>query len=135
MIVLEKVKTLQTWLQNNDDIELAILFGSYAKDTQTIQSDLDLAITLTSGRSISAKQKLDYITEIGDFLLIDVDLIDLKHAGQPLLSQIIKYGKQLKGSQAHYTELVIKNINTGQDFLPYIERMMAERRERCLADG
>ena len=131
----EKVKALQTWLQNNDDIKLAIVFGSYAKNTQTAQSDLDLAVMLTSHRSINAKQKLDYITEIGNFLFINIDLIDLKQVGQPLLSQIIKYGKQLKGNQAQYTELVIKNINTTQDFLPYIERIMSERRARLVADG
>jgi len=135
MIYSKKIKKLKSWLEDNDDIELAILFGSYAKNMQTAKSDLDLAITLVSGQSVTAKQKLDYMVEISNFLLINIDLVDLKQAGQPLLSQIIKYGKQLKGNQTHYTEWVIKNINTTQDFLPYIERMMSERRTRLLADG
>jgi len=58
---MTKIKNLQTWLEDNDTIEVAILFGSYAKETQTIHSDLDLAITLTSRRSLTAKQKIDYI--------------------------------------------------------------------------
>ena len=132
MVISEKEKQLQRWLEDNTEIGLAILFGSYAKGTQTSQSDLDLAIQLVSGSSITADQKLDFIEQIGSLLLVNVDLIDLKDVGQPLLSQIMKYGKLLKGDQLQYTELAIKNVNTGQDFLPYIKRMMAERRQRCL---
>lgn len=130
--ISEKEKQLQLWLDNNDDIGLAILFGSYAKGSQTSCSDLDLAIQLISGSSITAFQKLEYIEQVGCLLLINIDLIDLNVVGQPLLSQIMKYGKLLKGDQLQYTELAIKNVNTGQDFLPYIKRMMEERRQRCL---
>ena len=135
MMMLEKIEKLKTWLKNNDTIEVAILFGSYAKETQTIHSDLDLAITLTSKRSLTAKQKINYIIQLSNTLSVSVDLIDLKNAGQPLLSQIIKYGKQLKGNRTQYAEIAIKNINTNQDFTPYIKRMLAERRTRLLADG
>ncbi len=132
MALFEKEKQIQMWLKHNDEIMLAILFGSYAKGTQTSNSDLDLAIKLVSGSSITASKKLDYIEQIGKLLLINIDLIDLSVVGQPLLSQIMKYGKLLKGDQLHYAELAIKNVNTGQDFLPYIKRMMSERRQRCL---
>ncbi len=132
MKILEKLKI---WLKNDDIIEVAIIFGSYAKETQTIHSDLDLAITLTSKRSLTAKQKIDYIVQLSDAFSVSVDLIDLKNAGQPLLSQIIKYGKQLKGNRTQYAEIAIKNINTNQDFTPYIKRMLAERRTRLLTDG
>ena len=132
MVLSEKTKQLQKWLKDNNEIGLAILFGSYAKGTQTSHSDLDLAIQLVSGASLTALQKLDFIEQIGSLLLINIDLIDLNVVGQPLLSQIMKYGKLLKGDQLQYAELAIKNVNTGQDFLPYIKRMMAERRQRCL---
>lgn len=132
MVLSEKEKQLQLWLDNNNEIDIAILFGSYAKGTQSPQSDLDLAIQLVSGLNIIASKKLDYIEQIGSILLINIDLIDIRTVGQPLLSQIMKYGKLLKGNQLQYAELAIKNVNTGQDFLPYIKRMMAERRQRCL---
>lgn len=135
MIQSEKVKQLQVWLEQHNEIDLAILFGSYAKGIQTSHSDLDLAIQLVSGSSIKAKQKLDYIEQIGNFLLVNIDLIDIKRVGQPLLSQIMKYGILLKGDQTQYAEIAIKNINTVQDFLPYIQRMMTERRKRCLSNG
>ena len=132
---ISKEKQLEIWLIDHAEIELAILFGSYAKGTETIHSDIDLAIQLSSGKAMQAEEKLNYLTQLGCLLKTDIDLIDLKKAGQPLLSQIIKYGKCLKGQPLHYIELVIKNINTTQDFLPYIERIMSERRKQWLANG
>jgi len=129
-----KEKQLENWLMEHTEIEVAILFGSYAKGTETIHSDIDLAIQLSSGKAMQAEEKLNYLTQLGRLLEIDIDLIDLIKAGQPLLSQIIKYGKCLKGQPLHYIEVVIKNINTTQDFLPYIERMMLERRKQWLAN-
>jgi len=131
----DKEKQLATWLIEHPEIEMAILFGSYSKGTETVHSDIDLAIQLSSGKTMQADEKLNYLTQLGELLETDIDLIDLKKAGQPLLSQIIKYGKRLKGQQAQYIELAIKNINTTQDFMPYIERMMSERRKLWLANG
>ena len=132
---LDKQKQLMIWLADHTEIEMAILFGSFAKGTENSQSDLDLAVQLASGKTMLAKEKLNYLEQLGMLLETNIDLIDLKKVGQPLLSQIIKYGKLLKGSQARYVELAIKNINTTQDFMPYIERMLTERRNRWLADG
>jgi uncharacterized protein len=131
----DKEKRLATWLTEHTEIDMAILFGSYAKETETFRSDIDLAIQLSSGKAIQAEEKLNYLTQLGKLLETDIDLIDLKKAGQPLFSQIIKYGRRLKGSQTQYIELAIKNINTTQDFMPYIERMMSERRKQWLANG
>jgi len=135
MIASEEVEKVEKWLEQNNEIEIAILFGSYAKGSQTQKSDLDLTIQLASGSTISAKQKLAFIEQLAKLVLVTIDLVDLQRTGQPLLSQIMKYGKQLKGGQTQYAELAIKNINTTEDFLPYIKRMMRERRMRCLADG
>lgn len=132
---IDKEKKLAAWLIAHTEIEMAILFGSYAKGTENSRSDIDLAIQLSSGETIQAEQKLDYLTQLVKLLETDIDLIDLKKVGQPLLSQIIKYGRRLKGQQTQYTELAIKNINTTQDFMPYIERMMTTRRKRWLTDG
>ncbi|MDP1615554.1 MAG: nucleotidyltransferase domain-containing protein [Methylococcales bacterium] len=128
-------KKLASWLIEHTEIETAILFGSYAKGTENIHSDIDLAIQLASGKTIQTEEKLDYLAQLGKLLENDIDLIDLRKAGQPLLSQVIKYGKCLKGQESQYIELVIKNINTTQDFMPYIERMMTTRRKRWLKNG
>ena len=131
----DKVQQLQNWLKQQSEVDVAILFGSYATGSFSAKSDIDVALQLASGLPLTAQQKLDYIGQLGKALLLDIDLIDLALVGQPLLSQIIKYGKMLKGSRTQYAELAIKNINTTQDFMPYIERMMSERRARLLSNG
>ena len=130
-----KEKQLLIWLTEHTEIETAILFGSYATGSENNHSDIDLAIQLSSNKKISAEQKLHYLMELVKLLATDIDLIDLNTVGQPLLSQIIKYGKRLKGSQLSYIELAIKNINTTQDFMPYIERMLSKRRKQWLTNG
>lgn len=135
MAVIDIEKELINWLAEHVEIELAILFGSCAKGTEAKDSDIDLAVQLESGKFMCAEQKLNYLTELGRLLNKDIDIIDLNKAGQPLLSQIIKYGKCLIGQKNRYIELVLKNINTTQDFMPYIERMLLERRKKWLDNG
>ena len=124
---VERIKKI---LENDPAIQQAILFGSYAKGTQTKRSDMDLGIQLKE--PMTSKQKMAYLGKIQNYIDADLDLVDLLRVGQPLLSQIMKYGKRLKGSSLQYAELAIKNVNTAQDFIPLIERMMKERRERLL---
>ena len=124
------VEQIKIFLENDPAIQQAILFGSYAKGTQTKRSDMDLGIQLKE--PMTSKQKLAYLGKIQNYIDADLDLVDLLRVGQPLLSQIMKYGKRLKGSSLQYAELAIKNVNTAQDFIPLIERMMKERRERLL---
>lgn len=126
---IEKIKA---FLKNDYAIQQAILFGSYATGTNTNGSDIDLAIQLR--KPMTVKQKLSYLEKLQDCTEIEIDLVDLQIVGQPLLSQIMKYGKRLKGDSVQYAELVIKNINTATDFIPYIKRILNERRKRLL-DG
>jgi predicted nucleotidyltransferase len=121
---------LRNFLEKDEKIVQAILFGSYAKGTQTACSDMDIAIQLAE--PMTPQQKLDYLDKIQERTGAVVDLIDLHRVGQPLLSQIVKYGRRLKGSSTQYVEIALKNVNTSQDFLPFIKRMMKERRERLL---
>ncbi len=124
---LEKLKI---FFEKDQNIHQVILFGSYARGEQTAESDMDIAIQLAE--PMEPKQKLYYLKKIYGYTGIDIDLVDLLRVGQPLLSQIMKYGKRLKGSSIQYAELAIKNVNTAQDFLPAIRSLMDERRERLL---
>lgn len=135
MAPITKIQQIVNWLKNAEEIELAILFGSYAKGTENSQSDVDLGIRLVSCEAMSAKEKMNYFFDLEKLLKTNVDLIDLKTVGQPLLSEIIKHGKLLKGNKTQYAELAIKNINTTQDFMPAIDSMMATRRMRWLNHG
>lgn len=120
----KNVENIKIFIQGDPNICQAVLFGSYAQGEQTAGSDIDIAIQLV--KPMVPKQKLYYIEKIQECTGADVDLVDLVRDGQPLLSQILKYGKRLKGSSLQYAELAIKNVNTAQDFLPCIKRLMKE---------
>ena len=126
----KNVEQIKSFLKNDPEIQQAILFGSYAKNTQAEGSDLDLAIQLR--KPMTATQKMTYLEKLQHCTNAEVDLVDLLTAGQPLLSQIMKYGKCLKGSSTQYAELAVKNVNTTQDFMPAIKYIMKARRKRLL---
>jgi len=95
------------------------LFGSFAKGRGQNHSDIDLVIELD--KQMTAETKLQLLQSLGEITDRSIDLVDLKTVGEPLLNQIILYGKQLKGSQQQLINLSIKNVNMMQDFVPYIE--------------
>jgi predicted nucleotidyltransferase len=124
------LKKLERFFEKDQKVHQVILFGSYAREEQTARSDMDIAIQLA--KPMLPKQKLYYLEKIQEYTGTSIDLVDLLRVGQPLLSQIMKYGKRLKGSSTQYAELAVRNVNTAQDFLPGIRRLMKARRERLL---
>lgn len=121
---------IKKWLSKHPSIHFAILFGSFAKQTSTQSSDIDLAIELD--KPLTAEIKLDLLQTFSELTDRRIDLIDLKTVGEPLLNQIIQHGKVLKGTEADLIPLSIKNINMMQDFTPYLKRTLKERRARLL---
>ncbi len=124
------IKAISAWLNNQPEIVFAILFGSFAKGTEQEYSDIDLAIELNT--KMTADIKLSLLQSLGEITARNIDLVDLKIIGEPLLNQVVQHGKQLKGSQQQFIDLSIKNVNMMQDFTPYIKRTLKQRRERLL---
>ena len=111
-------------------IEIAILFGSRASGRARADSDLDLAID--AGHALDAEEKSAIIAELADALGGPVDLVDLRTVGEPLLGQILDGGRRLVGTRTRWAELVSRHLRDQADFMPYVERMLAERRARWL---
>lgn len=113
-------------LARHPDIRLAILFGSAAKGVLRRESDIDVAVLAAGGLGTALKAEL--IGELAVATGRAVDLIDLRSAGEPLLGQILRHGRRLFGSNDDYAELLRRHLFDMEDFLPYVERMLAERR-------
>ena len=113
-------------LKDHPDVRLAILFGSLASDRGTAESDLDLAID--AGRRLDLSLKMNLISELANRIGRPVDLVDLRIAGEPLLGQILRYGKKILGDNTHYADLIRKHVFDEADFLRYRTGMIAERR-------
>lgn len=109
---------------------LVILFGSFATGQAGDHSDVDVAVLLPT--ILDADEKLSLITELAAMLGREVDVVDLRVAGEPLLGEIITQGKRLYGSDEDYGNLIARHLIDTADFLPYRERILKERREAWL---
>lgn len=117
---------LRRILTGHPDIRLAVLFGSLATGRVNADSDVDLAIS--TGRPLTAPEKMMLIEELAEATGRAVDLIDLHIVGQPLLGQILKQGRRILGSSHDYAEIIKRHLFEKADFMPYQRRILAQRR-------
>jgi predicted nucleotidyltransferase len=110
-------------------VRLAILFGSTAKEKAANESDLDLAVLADAPLASDLKIRIigDLATRFGG----PVDLIDLRVAGEPLLGEVLK-GRRILGDDRTYAELIKRHLFDAADFLPYRNRILAERRAKWI---
>lgn len=108
-------------------IGLAILFGSLAAGEGRAESDLDLAVD--AGRRLTASEKMALISELAGRTGRSVDLVDIHAVGEPLLGQILQHGKRILGSDTLYANLIRRHLFDQADYLPYRNRILAERRQ------
>jgi predicted nucleotidyltransferase len=105
---------------------LSIVFGSVARGQQHFASDLDIAVA--AKQALSAEQKMDIIAALAAETGRPIDLIDLATAPEPLLGQIVQHGRRLLGSDRVYGQLISRHLFEQADFMPYRNRILAERR-------
>jgi predicted nucleotidyltransferase len=113
-------------LESQPGIRQAVVFGSVASGRARADSDLDIAVD--AGRPLDASAKARLIEALAAATGRAVDLIDLRTAGEPLLGQILKHGHRVVGSDAERAELIRRHLFDAEDFLPYVDRMLHERR-------
>ncbi|MEM3430478.1 MAG: nucleotidyltransferase domain-containing protein [Candidatus Bathyarchaeia archaeon] len=89
-------KSLIGFLENEEKILVAYLFGSYVKGGQTSISDLDIAILLSEEPKL-LKELLEYylylLNRLSNILGDRVDLIILNLSPPLLKYQVMKHGK------------------------------------------
>ena len=107
-------------------IDLAIVFGSVAKNQAGAESDLDIAINTQT--PLSVKEKIEIISALAEATGRPIDLVDLREVGEPLLGQIVQHGKMVIGSATQKAALLSKHLMDAADFSPYQTRILAERR-------
>ena len=125
-----EIDELTNYLRQQSGIKFAILFGSLA--TGKARSDSDIDIGIQKKHPLSAGEKAEVIGQLALITGRPVDLVDLSVAGEPILGQILKYGKRLFGSDAAYAEVSLKHLYAQADFVPYIDRTLKERRQQWL---
>lgn len=114
-------------LAAHPDIELAFVYGSVARDQARRDSDVDVAVQASA--PLDADEKMRLIEDIAAATGRAVDLVDLRVVGEPLLGQILKHGRQIRGEPADRALLMQRHVYAMEDFMPYVERTLAERRK------
>ena len=108
------------------NVSLAIIFGSVAAGRPRADSDLDIAVG--ADKPISMPERIAIIQTLAEVTGRPIDLIDLAAVTEPLLGQILKHGRRVLGSDTAYGKLIRRHLIDQADFMPLIDRMLAERR-------
>jgi predicted nucleotidyltransferase len=114
-------------LTSHPDIKLAYIFGSVAKGATQPDTDLDIAAQALN--PLTTEQQINLAEDLALATGRAVDLIDLKTAGEPLLGEILQ-GRKILGRNTDHAELIKHHLFDTADFLPYVERMLQERRSQ-----
>ena len=125
-IVSDLFVDIRQVLNRHPQILLAVLFGSLARNTAGVESDLDLAVS--ADRPLETNDKMQLIEELAYLTGRPVDLVDLSTVGEPLLGQIIVGGRRILGDDTRYALLLSKHLFNQADFMPYQRRILRDRR-------
>ena len=123
------VAGLRGALTHRTDVQLALLFGSFARGREGPDSDVDVAVL---GRDVDL---LALAADLGAAIRREVDVVDLSQAGYPLLQAILRDGMALHqgepGAAARWRTRAILETETDR---PWFERMRDAYLKR-LAEG
>jgi len=86
-------RDLETYFKSEKRVLIAYLFGSYAKRTQSMKSDIDIAVYLSETSNKLLEYYLCLMDKLSEMLGNDVDLTILNTAPPMLKHQVIKHGK------------------------------------------
>ena len=122
---------LASLLADEEDLILAYLFGSVARDSAGFDSDIDIAVL---GRQVlNVERRMVLIERIAGITGRAVDLVDLRTSGVLVTREALTEGRRLfcKNERAFF-ELLSRMVTDAEDFLPLRRRMLAERRDAWL---
>jgi predicted nucleotidyltransferase len=112
------IEALHAVLEQRDDVELAILFGSRARGVAREGSDLDLAL-LAPGADL-----LTLGAELSRAVSLEVDLVSLEDPGVPLLEEIVRDGvvvyQAMPGAAARWRSFTLSMLELDR---PWFARM------------
>jgi predicted nucleotidyltransferase len=112
------LETLRSVLQDHP-VQLAILFGSYARGTAHPRSDIDIAIELDTLRPADQDYNDVFFTLSADLSETlgtdDIDLVDIHTLSPTLAETVFDNGICLIGDWAHAAELRYRVVTTESD--------------------
>lgn len=90
----EKLMTIKNLILNTVQVEAIVLFGSYARNRERPDSDIDIAIKPKT--ELSKKEQLELQNKLEEALDIDMHLINLNNIEDDFKYDILITGKYWK---------------------------------------
>jgi uncharacterized protein len=129
---MEKIRELlQKVLQQHEDIQLCIVFGSTAVGRASADSDLDIAVA--GEQPLTDDRFLELAAEFSAATNREIDLVDLMVVTGPILKQALSKGMIIQNRRKIlYAGLISRMLFNQADMMPYYNRILRERRKRFL---
>ncbi len=122
----ELLRDVGALLSGENDLLLALAFGSAASGKLRADSDLDIAVLARAPLSAARRQAL--IERLAQIAGRPVDLVDLSSAGVVVTGEALQGKRLLCKDPRLLGELISRNLTDVADFLPYHRRILDERR-------
>ena len=114
-------------LLEDEDVLVAIAFGSAA--TNGLRPDSDLDIAVLARQPLTASRRRELVSLLADLSGRPVDLVDLRTSGIAVTRAALSAGKRLVcRDRTALASLISRMLLDTADFLPYRERILRERR-------
>ena len=85
---------IKNYFHGRNDVAAAFLFGSHAAGKQRSDSDVDMAILFQTLSPDVIRDLIDtFMVDLSRLLKKDIHPVILNHAGEELLTQVLKKGK------------------------------------------
>jgi len=114
---------LRAFFNEESNVKLAFLIGSFAKGTAREDSDVDVAVLF--GSRPDMEDALELPERLSLLLKRDVDLVALDTAGPVIKMQALKTGVLLRAAEGAYEDFFVATINEYDD-LKYLRREAEE---------
>ncbi|MEW6608449.1 MAG: HepT-like ribonuclease domain-containing protein [bacterium] len=128
-----QITDLKDYLEKNQKVVLAFLFGSYAKGFEMEESDFDLGIYF---KDYSQKEEDRIWFDVARIIKKEVDLVCLNEAPASLISSVFKTGIPLVIRDKNlYWNLYLKVSLEAEDFSRFVEDFeRIKKRAKSLAE-
>ncbi|MEL3901264.1 MAG: nucleotidyltransferase domain-containing protein [Treponema phagedenis] len=115
---------LKTFFGSRCEVILAILYGSYARGTETETSDVDIAVAMSDVMSLDTRLSLQL--ELSIFLKKEIDLVDINKITGLIHYKVFTEGYCIKKIGQEGQALFHKNFMTAlywyEDYYPLYKR-------------
>lgn len=134
MLDEKNLKDISKILKQEDEIEFAYLYGSHAKNIETMKSDVDIGIFVKKINNFNYKTLAKISSKIEKKIGLEIDLRILNNRNITFLHQVIKDGKLIfVRNDPERIRFETKVYDKYLDFKPYIEHYNKIRRKRLLS--